>query len=175
MHRNEWALNAHSGVARRAFPGAPAVLRHTRIDLSSQAKTHAATVNAGGGKAGLADRKGGAAGHSRFLCKHCKTPVTSLTAARIHHDAKHPTIAYADADYQDVHAEHGFSTTVGVAVRGVRRQVAPTGLWLAWCPRTAAARTQLHHVSLVATRLKLPALTLDFPQHTSRRRPTRKS
>jgi hypothetical protein len=44
--------------------------------------------------------------------------VTSLTQARIHHDAKHEKLPYADADYMDVHEAHGGVTTVGVAVRG---------------------------------------------------------
>lgn len=90
--------------------------KHTAAEIA--AKTHAATVNAGGGKEGLADRKGGAAGHSRFLCAHCKTPLTSLVQARIHHDAKHDKLAFAESDYIDVHEAHGGVTTAGVAVRG---------------------------------------------------------
>lgn len=38
--------------------------KHTSAELRAKAK--AATQNAGGGKAGLADRKGGAAGHQKF-------------------------------------------------------------------------------------------------------------
>ena len=77
-------------------------------------------MNAGGGAVGLADRKGGAAGHSRFLCAHCKTPLTSLVQARIHHDARHEKIAFAESDYFDVHEAHGGVTTAGVAVRGTQ-------------------------------------------------------
>jgi len=99
------------------------------------AKTHAATVNAGGGKEGLKDRLGGAAGHSRFLCKHCKAPLTSLVQAKIHHDAKHEKLAFLEADYEDIHEAHGGVTTQGVAVRGTtnaeklkkRAEAAPGG------------------------------------------------
>jgi hypothetical protein len=75
-------------------------------------------VNAGGGSTGLKDRLGGAAGHSRFLCNHCKTPLTSLVQARAHHDAKHEKLEWKEGDYTDVHEAHGGVTTVGVAVRG---------------------------------------------------------
>ena len=37
---------------------------HTSAELAAKAK--ASLQNKGGGKAGLADRKGGAAGHARF-------------------------------------------------------------------------------------------------------------
>ena len=38
--------------------------KHTSAELAAKAK--AATVNKGGGKAGLADRKGGNVGHAKF-------------------------------------------------------------------------------------------------------------
>ncbi len=75
-------------------------------------------MNAGGGKEGLKDRLGGGVGHSRFLCSHCKTPVTSLKQAQIHHDAKHDKLPFAEADYIDVHEAAGGVTTQGIAVRG---------------------------------------------------------
>ena len=40
--------------------------KHTSAELAAKAK--AATINKGGGKSGLADRKGGAVGHSKFKC-----------------------------------------------------------------------------------------------------------
>lgn len=39
----------------------------------------------GGGKAGLADRLGGKAGHSKFMCNICKTPAPSLTNMQVRH------------------------------------------------------------------------------------------
>jgi hypothetical protein len=61
---------------------------------------------------------GGAAGHARFLCNHCKTPCTSLIQARAHHDSKHDKLTWREEDYTNVHELHGGVTTVGVAVRG---------------------------------------------------------
>ena len=49
---------------------------------------------------------------------HCKTPLTSLVQARIHHDAKHDKLAFTESDYFDVHEAHGGVTTAGIAVRG---------------------------------------------------------
>jgi hypothetical protein len=40
-------------------------------------KAKAALQNAGGGAAGLKDRLGGAAGHAKFLCKHCGAQAPS--------------------------------------------------------------------------------------------------
>lgn len=90
--------------------------KHTAAEIKGKEK--AATQNAGGGKEGLKDRLGGAAGHSKFLCSHCKTPLTSLAQARAHHDSKHDKLAFSESDYVDVHELHGGVTTVGVAVRG---------------------------------------------------------
>jgi len=39
--------------------------------------------NMGGGKAGLADRKGGAVGHSKYMCPICKTAAPSLTSMQV--------------------------------------------------------------------------------------------
>ena len=90
--------------------------KHTAAECAMKAKL--ANTNMGGGKEGLKDRLGGAAGHSKFLCDHCKTPLTSLVQARIHHDAKHDKIEFRESDYTDVHEIHGGVTTAGVAVRG---------------------------------------------------------
>ena len=90
--------------------------KHTSSEVA--AKAHAALVNAGGGASGLKDRLGGAAGHARFLCNHCKTPCTSLIQARAHHDSKHDKLTWREEDYTNVHELHGGVTTVGVAVRG---------------------------------------------------------
>jgi hypothetical protein len=43
-------------------------------------KTAEATTNKGGGKAGLADRKGGAAGHAKFKCPICSMAAPDLKA-----------------------------------------------------------------------------------------------
>ena len=40
--------------------------KHTAKEIAG--KVAAATTNKGGGKAGLADRLGGAAGHAKFKC-----------------------------------------------------------------------------------------------------------
>lgn len=39
--------------------------------------------NKGGGVAGLVDRKGGAAGHSRYLCTICGVNAPSLTSMKV--------------------------------------------------------------------------------------------
>ena len=43
--------------------------------------------NKGGGQAGLADRKGGAAGHSRFLCTICGVQAPSLVSMQVNQRA----------------------------------------------------------------------------------------
>jgi len=90
--------------------------KHTAAEIAAKAK--AANTNMGGGEAGMKDRLGGAAGHSKFLCNHCKTPLTSLTQAKQHHESKHDKLPFAESDYTDVHELHGGVTTQGIAVRG---------------------------------------------------------
>jgi hypothetical protein len=51
--------------------------------LHSQAE---ATTNKGGGKAGLMDRLGGAAGHAKFICPLCKMQAPSLKNMEEHHE-----------------------------------------------------------------------------------------
>jgi hypothetical protein len=55
--------------------------KHTAAEL--KAKEKAATTNMGGGKAGLADRLGGKAGHAKFQCHICKAPAPSLTSMQV--------------------------------------------------------------------------------------------
>jgi hypothetical protein len=79
-------------------------------------KTAEATTNKGGGKAGLVDRKGGAAGHAKFQCPVCGMAAPDLKARsrrlrhpapqrltravsraqtmQIHHDSKHPKLPF---------------------------------------------------------------------------------
>lgn len=90
--------------------------KHTAAEIN--AKIAAAMTNKGGGKAGLADRKGGAAGHAKYQCHICKTPAPSLKSMEDHHTAKHPTLPWEPEKCTDAHALHGGVTTVGVAVRG---------------------------------------------------------
>lgn len=90
--------------------------KHSSAELNKRAA--ASLQNKGGGVAGLVDRKGGAAGHSRFLCTICGVNAPSLTSMKIHHDAKHDKLPWDPNLYEDVHAKHGGATTQGVAVRG---------------------------------------------------------
>lgn len=61
--------------------------KHTAAELAK--KAHEATVNAGGGKAGLHDRKGGTAGHAKFQCPICKVQGPDLKTMEAHHESKH--------------------------------------------------------------------------------------
>lgn len=74
------------------------------------------------GAAGLADRKGGAAGHSKFLCQICKATAPDLKTAQLHHEARHPTVAWDPSIFDDLHARTGGVTTQGIAVRGSTKQ-----------------------------------------------------
>eukprot|EP00903_Cladosiphon_okamuranus_P012463 g11672.t1 len=89
--------------------------KHSAAELNKRAA--ASLQNKGGGQAGLADRKGGAAGHSRFLCTICGVQAPSLVSMKAHHDAKHPKLPWDPNLYEDVQAKYG-ATTTGVAVRG---------------------------------------------------------
>ena len=89
--------------------------KHSKRDML--AKEKASTQNAGGGSAGAKDRKGGSAGHSKFVCPHCQTPAHNLQTMKIHHESKHPKVTWDENAYADKHAEQG-GTTQGVAVRG---------------------------------------------------------
>eukprot|EP00300_Choanocystis_sp_HF-7_P024103 c25502_g1_i1.p1 GENE.c25502_g1_i1~~c25502_g1_i1.p1 ORF type:complete len:136 (+),score=24.52 c25502_g1_i1:28-408(+) len=96
--------------------------KHTAKELD--AKKKAASVNAGGGKAGLDDRKGGQAGHQRYGCAHCGTTGPSVVTLQAHHESKHPKIPWNAEECIDRIAAAGGVTTVGVAVRGGVKQTA---------------------------------------------------
>ena len=89
--------------------------KHTAGEIAK--KTQLATQNAGGGSAGLTDRLGGAAGHSKFKCPYCGIQGPDLKTMNIHHDAKHPKETWDPAKFVDLHEVHG-GTTQGIAVRG---------------------------------------------------------
>lgn len=55
--------------------------KHTAAEI--KAKVHAATTNMGGGKAGLQDRKGGAVGHSKYMCPVCKSAAPDLKSMQV--------------------------------------------------------------------------------------------
>lgn len=50
--------------------------KHTSAEIKS--KERAANANKGGGKDGLADRKGGKAGHAKYKCPSCGIQVRAL-------------------------------------------------------------------------------------------------
>eukprot|EP00758_Cryptobia_borreli_P007750 Tbor_TRINITY_DN5327_c4_g1::TRINITY_DN5327_c4_g1_i3::g.4963::m.4963 len=89
--------------------------KHTAKEISG--KNFAATVNRGGGKDGLKDRLGGAAGHAKFLCPHCGQQAPDIKSMEAHHESKHPKIDFDPNVYEDRHTILG-GTTKGVAVRG---------------------------------------------------------
>ncbi|CAJ1990673.1 hypothetical protein - conserved [Leishmania donovani] len=80
-------------------------------------KNHLATTNMGGGSAGLVDRKGGVAGHSKFICKVCMAQAPDLKSMRIHFESRHPNETFNENDFEDLHEKYG-GTTRGVAVHG---------------------------------------------------------
>lgn len=89
--------------------------KHTASETAR--KTQLATKNMGGGAAGLQDRMGGQAGHSRYVCTICMTPVPDLKTMRVHYEARHPMEEYKDELFEDLHEKFG-GTTRGVAVHG---------------------------------------------------------
>eukprot|EP01002_Notosolenus_urceolatus_P014423 NODE_5901_length_667_cov_43.543689_g4994_i0.p2 GENE.NODE_5901_length_667_cov_43.543689_g4994_i0~~NODE_5901_length_667_cov_43.543689_g4994_i0.p2 ORF type:complete len:103 (-),score=25.34 NODE_5901_length_667_cov_43.543689_g4994_i0:163-471(-) len=90
--------------------------KHTAAELAR--KTAEATTNKGGGKAGMEDRKGGKAGHSKFLCSMCGVAAPSATSMKIHFESKHPNETFDESKCVNKHEELGGQTTTGVAVRG---------------------------------------------------------
>lgn len=94
---------------------------HTSKELAAKAK--AATLNAGGGKAGFADRQGGSVGHSKFKCHICGQQAPDLKTMQIHHDAKHPKLPWEPEKCSNVHELSGGVTTQGIAVRGSRKKL----------------------------------------------------
>ncbi|EPY31587.1 transcription factor [Angomonas deanei] len=89
--------------------------KHTAAETARKEKL--ATTNMGGGKDGLKDRKGGAVGHSKFICKICMTQTPDLKTMRTHYEAKHPNAEFKESDFEDLHELQG-GTTKGVAVHG---------------------------------------------------------
>jgi transcription elongation factor Elf1 len=113
------ALACRNNMGGKAKP-----TKHTTAEINK--KVAEATQNRGGGAAGLADRKGGAAGHSKFKCPTCGQAAPDLKVShsidarvrgncqqltcamcaprcdsslpcqsmQIHHDAKHPKLAW---------------------------------------------------------------------------------
>ena len=93
--------------------------KHTAKELKQ--KHDAALTNKGGGKAGLQDRKGGAAGHAKFKCPVCGMAAPSLKSGELHWDSKHAKLPFKPEDWSDLHAMHG-GTTKGVAVKGAEKE-----------------------------------------------------
>eukprot|EP00961_Rhodomonas_salina_P278037 3756796-Rhodomonas_salina.1 len=91
--------------------------KHSAGEVSS--KTALATQNAGGGKNGVQDRKGGKAGHAKFICPLCKMQAPSMKNMQDHYDSKHPKDVLDPAACQNAHEIHG-GTTQGVAVQGTQ-------------------------------------------------------
>eukprot|EP00241_Pyramimonas_parkeae_P008953 CAMPEP_0114252658 /NCGR_PEP_ID=MMETSP0058-20121206/15956_1 /TAXON_ID=36894 /ORGANISM="Pyramimonas parkeae, CCMP726" /LENGTH=106 /DNA_ID=CAMNT_0001366611 /DNA_START=124 /DNA_END=444 /DNA_ORIENTATION=- len=89
--------------------------KHTAKEING--KIAAATQNKGGGKEGLADRKGGAAGHAKFKCPICAQAAPDIKSMQAHHDSKHSKVPFDPEACVNVHEIHG-GTTQGVAVRG---------------------------------------------------------
>lgn len=77
--------------------------KHTAKEIAS--KVDAATTNRGGGKAGLADRSGvEKGGHAKLECPHCKVTAPDIKSMQIHHDAKHPKVAFDESKLVNRHA-----------------------------------------------------------------------
>eukprot|EP00656_Telonema_subtile_P046272 TRINITY_DN52658_c0_g1_i1.p1 TRINITY_DN52658_c0_g1~~TRINITY_DN52658_c0_g1_i1.p1 ORF type:complete len:131 (-),score=22.13 TRINITY_DN52658_c0_g1_i1:27-419(-) len=100
---------------QKAMGGKAKPTKHTSAEIAK--KNHLATTNMGGGKAGLKDRLGGAAGHAKFVCYACQTQVPDLKTMKIHFEAKHPSMEIDESKFVDAHEIHGGSTK-GVGVRG---------------------------------------------------------
>lgn len=89
--------------------------KHTAAETAR--KNQLANTNMGGGAAGLQDRKGGAAGHSRFICKVCMSTAPDLKSMQLHYESRHPSTPFVESDFDDLHEKFG-GTTKGVAVHG---------------------------------------------------------
>eukprot|EP00448_Togula_jolla_P016499 CAMPEP_0170592398 /NCGR_PEP_ID=MMETSP0224-20130122/12903_1 /TAXON_ID=285029 /ORGANISM="Togula jolla, Strain CCCM 725" /LENGTH=118 /DNA_ID=CAMNT_0010916301 /DNA_START=58 /DNA_END=414 /DNA_ORIENTATION=- len=91
--------------------------KHTAAEINK--KAFEATVNRGGGSAGIKDRQGGKAGHAKYKCNICGQAAPDPKSAEAHWDSKHTKMGNFDISlWTDVHAEVGGVTTAGVAVRG---------------------------------------------------------
>eukprot|EP00746_Dinoflagellata_sp_MGD_P015842 gnl/MRDRNA2_/MRDRNA2_135428_c0_seq1.p1 gnl/MRDRNA2_/MRDRNA2_135428_c0~~gnl/MRDRNA2_/MRDRNA2_135428_c0_seq1.p1 ORF type:complete len:169 (+),score=26.41 gnl/MRDRNA2_/MRDRNA2_135428_c0_seq1:101-607(+) len=91
--------------------------KHTAREIAR--KEFEATVNRGGGAAGLEDRKGGKAGHAKYKCPICAQQAPSAKSAEAHWDSKHSKVGPFDfAAWSNTHEETGGVTTAGVAIQG---------------------------------------------------------
>jgi hypothetical protein len=92
--------------------------KHTSAELKK--KEFDATVNRGGGTAGIQDRKGGNAGHSRYACKVCAQAAPDPKSLQAHFESKHGKMGPFNMEEHgiDNRADGGAPTTQGVAVRG---------------------------------------------------------
>ncbi|CCW67329.1 unnamed protein product [Phytomonas sp. Hart1] len=89
--------------------------KHTAAE--TRRKEQLANQNMGGGASGLKDRKGGQAGHSKFICKICMLQAPDLKSMSLHYESKHTNVEFCEDDFQDLHEKFG-GTTKGVAVHG---------------------------------------------------------
>ncbi len=77
--------------------------KHTAKEIAM--KIDLATTNRGGGKEGLADRKGvDKGGHAKLACPICKATAPDSKSMRIHHDARHPKLPYEEEKLINLHA-----------------------------------------------------------------------
>lgn len=93
--------------------------KHTAAETAR--KSHLANTNMGGGAAGLHDRKGGSAGHSRFICTICMAQAPDLKSMRTHYESRHPNSEFKESEFENLHDKFG-GTTRGVAVHGSLRK-----------------------------------------------------
>lgn len=90
--------------------------KHTSAEL--KAKQFAATVNRGGGQVGLADRKGGKAGHAKYKCPICAMQAPDLKTMQMHHESKHSKLPWEPDKCVNMHQVVGGVTTQGISVVG---------------------------------------------------------
>lgn len=93
--------------------------KHTAAEINR--KNALANTNKGGGSAGLQDRKGGAAGHSRFICKICMAQAPDMKSMKLHYESRHPKDEFKESDFENLHEVYG-GTTQGVAVHGTLKK-----------------------------------------------------
>eukprot|EP01083_Nonionella_stella_P043838 118322_1 len=93
--------------------------KHTAKQMATKAK--AALQNKGGGNSGLADRKGGKAGHAKFQCPICMMQAPSLVNMKQHHESKHSKLPWDENSCVNTQEAFG-GTTQGVAVLGSKKK-----------------------------------------------------
>mmetsp|Transcript_27025 Transcript_27025/g.45271 ORF Transcript_27025/g.45271 Transcript_27025/m.45271 type:complete len:108 (-) Transcript_27025:12-335(-) len=102
------------------MPGKGVKTKHSAASLN--AKIADALTNKGGGKAGVADRKGGVAGHAKFKCPICALQAPSIVSMAAHHESKHSKVPFDPEACKNSHEENGGVTTAGVAVKGSKNK-----------------------------------------------------